>query len=110
MYLENINIQIAVKMNNKLTRRINVEDVEIQGSVWSSLKCTSMMDQPNKIVMSKAELQYHCEGDKNVPIGVRGWVDDTLGISRCGNTSVEFSHYFLHRNAKTDFVKRKKVQ
>ena len=47
-----------------------------------------MMDQLNKIVMSKEELQYHYKGDKNIPIGVRGMVDDTLGISRCGNTSV----------------------
>ena len=46
------------------------------------------MDQLNKIVMSKEELQYHYKGDKNIPIGVRGMVDDTLGISRCGNTSV----------------------
>ena len=88
MYLENKNVQIAIKVNNKLTRRINVQNVKIQGTVWSSLKCTSMLDQLSKIVMSKEELQYHYKGDKNIPIGVRCMVDDTLGISKCGNTSV----------------------
>ena len=91
MFLENRNVQYAIKVNNKLTRRVNAQDVELQGSVWSSLKCTSMMDTLNKIVMTDEDLQYHYKGDKDVPIGVRGMVDDTLGISKCGNKAVQLN-------------------
>ena len=91
MHLENRNVQFAVKVNGILTRRTNVKDVEIQGSVWSSLKCTTMMDTLNRIVMSNEDLQYFYKGDKNIPIGVRGMVDDTLGISRCGRQAVQLN-------------------
>ena len=88
LYIENKNAQIAVKVNNKLSRRINVKNVEIQGSVWGSLKCTSLMDKLNKHIMAHESLQYFYKEDKTIPIGVRGMVDDTLGISNCGTTSI----------------------
>ena len=49
------------------------------------------MDSLNKKDMSNSELQYFYKGDKSIPIGVRGMVDDTLGISKCGNTSVQLN-------------------
>ena len=91
LYLENRNAQIAVKVNNQLSRRTNVTNVEIQGSIWSSLKCTSVMDTLNKHVMNQESLQYFYKQDKHIPIGIRGMVDDTLGISQCGNTSIELN-------------------
>ena len=75
-------------VNSKHTRRTHAKDMELQGSVWSSLKCTAMMDTLNKTVMSNSDLQYFYKGDKSIPIGVRGMVDDTLGISKCGNQAV----------------------
>jgi hypothetical protein len=91
MFLKNVNAQIAIKVNNKLTRRIDVQNVEMQGTVWSSLKCTSSMDRLNKTVLSNSELQYYYKGDMNIPIGVRGMVDDTLGISKCGASAVKLN-------------------
>jgi hypothetical protein len=63
----------------------------MQGSVWSSLKCTTMMDSLNKLVMSNQHLQYYYKKDTSIPIGVRGMVDDTIGISECGNTAVQLN-------------------
>ena len=37
LYIENRNAQIAVKINNRLSGRINVKDVVMQGSIWGSL-------------------------------------------------------------------------
>ena len=91
MYLENRNIQFAAKVNNKLTRRTSAQDLEMQGSVWSSLKCTTMMDNLNKRVMADQHLQYYYKEDKSIPIGIRGMVDDTIGVSNCGNTSVQLN-------------------
>ena len=37
LYIENKNAQIAVKIFNRLSGRINVKDVVMQGSIWGSL-------------------------------------------------------------------------
>ena len=47
-----------------------------------------MMDTLNKNVMSDKSLQYLYKEDTNIPIGVRGMVDDTLGISNCGTEAI----------------------
>ena len=78
LYIENKNAQIAVKINNKLSSRISVKSVVMQGSVWGTLKCTTTMDKMNKIAMADKSLQYNYKGDSNIPIGVLGMVDDTL--------------------------------
>ena len=80
--------QIAIKINNKLTKRIPVKDVIMQGSVWGSIKCTTMMDRLNKAMMKEDTLKYYYKNDKNIPIGVLGMVDDTITISECGAQSV----------------------
>ena len=56
LYIENKNAQIANKVNNKLSMRISVKDVIMQGSVWSSLKCTTSMDSLNKTAMTDKNL------------------------------------------------------
>ena len=88
LYIENKNAMIAVKVNNKLSTRIAVKDVVMQGSVWGSLKCTSTMDKLNQIAMDERALQYKYMGDPNIPIGVLGMVDDTLAVSECGYQAV----------------------
>ena len=70
LYIENNNAQIVVKVNGKLSARINVRDVVMQGSIWGSLKCTSSMDRLNKITKSDESLQYLYKGDPTIPIGV----------------------------------------
>ena len=89
LYIENKTAQIAVKLNNKVTRRIPVQHVVMQGSVWGGLKCTSQMDTLNKFMKSNDRLTYKYRGDPRIAIGVLGMVDDTLGIAECGVKSVE---------------------
>ena len=88
LYIENKNAEIAVKINGKLSQRICVKDVVLQGSVWGSLKCTTTMDKLNKIALSDTTLQYRYKGDTNIPIGVLGMIDDTLAVSECGNPAI----------------------
>ena len=68
-------MKVAIKVNGELTRRTHVQDVVMQGTVWSSLMCTSSLDRLNKIVLSKEDLKYHYKGDIDIPIGIRGMVD-----------------------------------
>ena len=88
LYIENKQAQIAVKINNKLSARISVSDLVMQGSVWGSIKCTTLMDQLNKTAMSDQSLQYNYKQDQNIPIGILGMVDDTLAVADCGNKSI----------------------
>ena len=89
LYLENKNAKVAIKINNKLTNRFSVQDVELQGSVWGSLKCTTSMDRLNKIILSQDNLTYHYKGDPHIKLGVLGMVDDNLAIQKCGTSSLQ---------------------
>ena len=89
LYIENKNANVAVKVNNKVSKRFPVKNVVMQGSVWGGLKCTSQMDTLNKAMKSKDSLMYKYKGDPSITIGVLGMVDDTLGVSECGAPAVE---------------------
>ena len=89
LFIENKAAKIAVKVNGQLTKRIIVKDVEMQGNVWGSLKCKTTMDQLNKIILQQDHLAFRYKNNPNIKIGVLGMVDDTLSISRCGNSSVQ---------------------
>ena len=60
----------------------------MQGSVWGGLKCTSQNDKLNKIMKASDSLCYKYRNDPNIKIGVLGFVDDTLGISECGDAAI----------------------
>ena len=64
-------------------------DVELQGSVWGSLKCTTLMDILNKIILPQSHMTYNYKGDQNIELGVLGMVDDNLAIGSCGISSVQ---------------------
>ena len=47
------------------------------------------MDRLNKTALLDKTLQYCYKGDSNIPIGVLGFVDDTLGVSECGKAAIK---------------------
>ena len=51
LFIENRNAKVAIKVNNQITRRMNMSDLELQGSVWGRLKCTVSMDKVNKVML-----------------------------------------------------------
>ena len=103
LYIENEYAQIAVKVNGNLTKRINVKEVVMQGSVWGGLKCSTIMDKLNKVLLQEEHLKYFYMQDTNIPIGVLGMIDDTLSISKCGTEAV-------HKNAVINsFIENQKL-
>ena len=76
-------------MNGKLSKRVKVHKVVMQGSVWGGLKCTTTMDKLNQTLLQEEQTKYLYMGDKNIPIGVLGMVDDTISISNCGIQSIK---------------------
>ena len=89
LYQENIQAKIAVKVNGKISKRVAVHNVEMQGSVWGSLKCTASMDTLNQIILEQKDLTYRYRSDPGIEVGVMGMVDENLCISKCGVTSVQ---------------------
>ena len=89
LYIENANANVAIKVNDKLSKRISVNNVIMQGTVWGSLKCTTQMDEMNKIMTKDKSLQYKYKNDAEISIGVLGMVDDTLAITECGDESIK---------------------
>ena len=73
LYLENKSAKVAIQIYNNLTKIFSVKNVELQGSVWKSLKCTSSMDRLNKIILSQDNLTYQYKGDASVKIGYLVW-------------------------------------
>ena len=62
-----------------------MKDVEFQGSIWASLKSTTLMDTLNKIILPQEHLTYKYKGDPEIEIGVLGMVDENLAIAnKCG--------------------------
>ena len=71
---ENLNAMVAVKTSNGMSKRINLSNVIMQGTVWGGLMCTSSMDKLGKFAY-------------NNPIIPPLWmVDDVLTVSNVNKT------------------------
>ena len=87
MFLENNNVEVAIKTYNNLSKRISIRDIILQGSIWGSLCCVVLMDKLEKIVYRKPEILYHYKGLVGIP--PLKMVDDILGIKKFDNESLK---------------------
>ena len=62
LFMENNNAQVAVKTNGRISKRVSIQNIIMQGSVWGSLCCVVLMDKLGKLVYSKPELLYYYKG------------------------------------------------
>ena len=87
LYEETINAKIAIKTPNWTTTRKDIKNIIMQGTVFGSLICTSVMDKLAKIFYQNPELVYKYK--YNVEVPVLGMVDDVLcqGCISCGPCS-----------------------
>ena len=81
LFLENRNAQVAIKTPGGISKRTNISNIIMQGSVWGSLCCVVLMDKLGKLVYNQPELLYHYRGQVAVP--PLQMVDDILGIQNC---------------------------
>ena len=84
LYLENQNAKCAVKSDKGISRRIDIKNIVMQGSVWGSLFCTSTMDKLGQIVYEDENLIYRYKGVVAVPSICM--VDDILAIQKCSKS------------------------
>ena len=85
LFLENQNANCAVKTNNGVSRRINIKNIVMQGSVWGSLFCTTTMDKLGQMVYEDEDLIYRYKGLVAVPSICM--VDDILSIQKCSESN-----------------------
>ena len=77
---------IAIKTANGLTKRENIKNIIMQGSVFGSLICTTVMDKLAQIFYNDKQLVYKYTGKVEVPI--LGIVDNVLCVAKCSNKVV----------------------
>ena len=87
LFLENKNAQIAVKGNGLLSKRINIKDIIMQGSVWGSICCVVLMDKLGKLAYNNPEILYYYKNLVGIP--PLQMVDDIMAIQRCSTKSLE---------------------
>ena len=89
LFLENQNAKIAVKTPKGISRRVSIQNIVMQGTVWGSLMCTATMDKLGKLVYNNDNLLYKYKGVVDVPS--LGMVDDILAVQKCSEKSVEIN-------------------
>ena len=89
LFIENNNAKVAVKTNERISRRVSIQNLIMQGSIWGSLCCVVVMDKLGKLVYNKPELLYKYKGLMGTP--PLQMVDDILGIQKCNNKSLELN-------------------
>ena len=90
LFLENYNAEVAIKTNERMSRRVSIQNIIMQGSVWGSLCCVILMDKLGKLLYrDKPELLYYYKGLVGTP--PLQMVDDILGIQKCNNKSLQLN-------------------
>ena len=89
LYLENLNARVAVKTTKGKSKRINIENIIMQGSVWGGLMCTTSMDKLGKVVYENEELIYRYKGEVAVPSLCM--VDDVLAVQKCSKSALQIN-------------------
>ena len=65
--LENKHCQVAVKTPAGMTKRILLENIVMQGTVWGSLKCTAQQDKLGKAAYLNKEPIYIYKETVEIP-------------------------------------------
>ena len=87
LFLENVHAQVAIKTSNGKSKRIGIDNIIMQGSVWGSLLCTTSMDKLGQMFYENEELLYWYKG--NVAVPPLCMVDDVLAVQTCSQASVK---------------------
>ena len=85
LFLENQNAKVAIKNSEGISKRVNIRNVVMQGSVWGSLFCTTTMDKLGQIAYENADLLYMYKGVVAVPPICM--VDDIMSIQKCSQAT-----------------------
>ena len=89
LFLENNNVQVAVKTNGNISPRVNIRNIILQGSVWGSLCCVVLMEKLGKFAYNNPDLLYYYKGLVGTP--PLQMIDDVMGIQKCSQKSMKLN-------------------
>ena len=87
LFLENNNAQVAIKCNGRISKRTNIKNIIMQGSVWGGLCCVVLMEKLGKLAYCNPDLLYYYKGLVGTP--PLQMVDDILAIQSCSSKSLK---------------------
>ena len=87
LFLENKNAQVAIKSNGRISKRINIKNIIMQGSIWGSICCVVLMDKLGKLAYNNPDLLYFYNGLVGIP--PLQMVDNILAIQKCSMESLK---------------------
>ena len=91
MYEANVNTTMAVNTAMGQTDRVSIRETVQQGVVFGPIMCSNSIDKIGKKCYERGENLYLYKQRVNIlPLGM---VDDLLGISSCGQSSVSLNTY-----------------
>ena len=85
LFLENRNAKVAIKTSEGLSKRVDIQNIVMQGSVWGSLFCTTTMDKLGQLAYENEDLLYMYKGLVAVPPICM--VDDILSLQKCSESN-----------------------
>ena len=86
----NSNCQVAIKTAwGTETERKTFKNIEMQGTVITSIKCSIQIDTLGKECLATGEGLYKYK--ECLPVPPLGMVDDVLGIAKCGTDSIKLN-------------------
>ena len=88
IYRLNQNNFVAIKTPHGLTKRVNLENIVMQGGKWGPLKCSNSVD---KIGKKCAENEHYYHYKNRVRVGPLAMVDDLLAITLCGGQAAQMN-------------------
>ena len=86
LFEETRNAKIAVKTTMGMTERISIKNLIMQGTVFGSIICSTVMDKLAKIFYQDKNLLYMYKSVVEVP--VLGMVDDVLNVAKCSEQAI----------------------
>ena len=75
-FIENANAKVAIKTSLGVSKRFDIKNIVMQGSVWGSLFCTTTIDKVGQLAYENEDLLYMYKGLVAVP--PISMVDDIL--------------------------------
>ena len=88
MALSNEKCMVAVKTPwGSLSERVEMKEIEMQGTVPAPLKCSVQLDTLGKECLQTGEGLYKYKGCLNIPHLLM--IDDAIAVSECGPESVK---------------------
>ena len=90
LFAINKNAQVAIKTSHGMTKRVDIPNIIMQGTVWGSMFCTSTIDKLSQKAYTEEAWLYKYKGEVSVP--PLGMVDDVLTIQKCGTTALTINN------------------